>query len=161
MHGDPCPDNVLITSDGCRLVDYERASMASAALDFAYLLSPLPSCWCFGLLPPELVAAASAAYEDAVAAAGVVLDDAWREAVTAALALFAVVRVGDQRGRPLDDAEVWGTTTLRPRLAAWTAPLPAPPGPEAFPHVVATVAAWREHHDLDGPVEVPGYPALG
>jgi Ser/Thr protein kinase RdoA (MazF antagonist) len=161
VHGDPCPDNVLITSAGSRLIDYERASMASAALDFAYLLSPFPSCWCFGLLPADLVAAAVAAYEDAVAAAGTVLGDAWGEAVTAALALFAVVRVGDRRGHPRDDGDRWGTTTFRPRLAAWTASLLATPGAEGFPHVVAAVAAWRDHHGLDGSVEVPGYPALG
>jgi Ser/Thr protein kinase RdoA (MazF antagonist) len=161
VHGDPCPDNVLITGPGCRLIDFERASMASAALDFAYLLSPFPSCWCFGLLPADLVATAIAAYEEAVAAAGVVLDDAWGEAVTAALALFAAVRIGDWRGRPLDDGDVWGTTTARPRLAAWTASLLADPGAGAFPHVLGAVAAWRDGNGLDASVEVPGYPALG
>ena len=161
VHGDPCPDNVLLSAAGCRLIDYERTSVASAALDFAYLLSPFPSCWCFGLLPADLVAAATAAYEDAVTAAGVVLDDAWSEAVVAALALFTAVRVGDRRGGALDDGTVWGTTTARPRLAAWTASLLAIPGAEAFPHVVAAVAAWRDAQGLDGSVEVPGYPALG
>ncbi len=161
VHGDPCPDNVLFSAAGCRLIDYERTSMASAALDFAYLLSPFPSCWCFGLLPADLVAAATAAYEDAVTAAGVVLDDAWGEAVVAALALFTAVRVGDRRGGALDDGTVWGTTTARPRLAAWTASLLTIPGAEAFPHVAAAVAAWRDALGLDGSVEVPGYPALG
>jgi Ser/Thr protein kinase RdoA (MazF antagonist) len=161
VHGDPCPDNVLVTGAGCRLVDYERASMASAAIDFAYLLSPVPSCWCFGLLPADLVAAATAAYEDAVTAAGVVLGDEWAEAVVAALALFVAVRVGGQRGRAIDDGDVWGTTTARPRLATWTASLLGAPGAEAFPQLVATVAAWRDRNGLDGSVEVPGYPALG
>ena len=107
------------------------------------------------------MAAATAAYEDAVTAAGVVLDDAWSEAVVAALALFTAVRVGDRRGGALDDGTVWGTTTARPRLAAWTASLLAIPGAEAFPHLVAAVAAWRDAQGLDGSVEVPGYPALG
>ncbi len=161
VHGDPCPDNVLISAAGCRLVDFERASMASAALDYAYVLAPFPSCWCFGLLPADLVAAATAAYDDAVTAAGVALGDEWAEAVVAALALFAAVRVGDQRGRPIDDAGVWGTTTMRPRLATWTASLLGTPGAEAFPHVAATVARWRDQNGVDATVDVPGYPALG
>jgi hypothetical protein len=135
--------------------------MASAAIDFAYLLSPVPSCWCFGLLPADLVAAATAAYEDAVTAAGVVLGDEWAEAVVAALALFVAVRVGDQRGRAIDGGDVWGTTTARPRLATWTASLLGAPGAGAFPQLVAAVAAWRDRNGLDDSVEVPGYPALG
>jgi Ser/Thr protein kinase RdoA (MazF antagonist) len=161
VHGDPCPDNVLISAAGCRLIDFERASMASAALDYAYVLSPFPSCWCFGLLPAGLVAEATTAYEAAAAAAGMELGDAWGEAVGAALALFAAVRLGDRRGRPVDEGDQWGTTTARPRLAAWTASLLSAPGASCFPQVVATVAAWRDHHGLDATVEVPGYPALG
>jgi Ser/Thr protein kinase RdoA (MazF antagonist) len=161
VHGDPCPDNVLLTPAGCRLIDFERASVASVALDFAYLLAPFPSCWCFGLLPSGLVADATAAYEATLAGAGVSLGDTWVEAVAAALALFAVVRVGGRRGRAIDEADRWGTTTARPRLAAWTASLLDAPGARAFPHLVAAVAAWRDDHGLDASVEVPGYPALG
>jgi hypothetical protein len=55
----------------------------------------------------------------------------------------------------------WGTTTMRPRLATWTASLLGTPGAEAFPHVVATVAGWRDRNGVDATVDVPGYPALG
>lgn len=160
VHGDPCPDNVLISAAGCRLVDFERASMASVALDFAYLLAPFPSCWCFGRLPPGLVAEAAAEYEGAVTAAGVELGDVWTEAVAAALALFAVVRVGNQTASP-DDGSPWGTTTMGPRLAAWTGSLLAAPGNDAFPHVTAAVAAWREAQGFAGADPAPGYPAFG
>ena len=149
VHGDPCPDNVLIFPGGCRVLDFERASMASVALDAAYLLAPFPSCWCFGRLPADVVAAGLSAYEEALdggrGGPGRRLD----RAVAAALALFAVVRVGDWRGPALDAPTVWGTTTARPRLAAWTAALLAAPGAAAFPHVVAAVARWRERHGLD------------
>jgi Ser/Thr protein kinase RdoA (MazF antagonist) len=160
VHGDPCPDNVLIFPGGCRVLDFERASMASVALDAAYLLAPFPSCWCFGRLPADVVAAGLSAYEEALDEAGVARGDAWTEAVAAALALFTVVRVGDWRGPAVDAPTVWGTTTARPRLAAWTAALLAAPGAAAFPHVVAAVARWRERHGLDA-TAVPGYPALG
>jgi Ser/Thr protein kinase RdoA (MazF antagonist) len=162
VHGDPCPDNVLISEAGCHLIDFEQASMASVALDFAYLLAPFPSCWCFGRLPRDLVVEAVAGYEGALADAGVTLGDEWTEAVAAALAAFAVVRVGNEAASP-DDGTTWGTTTMRPRLAAWTGSLLAAPGNDAFPHVTAAVAAWREDQGLDGPDvdPVPDYRAFG
>ena len=160
VHGDPCPDNTLLVPGGPRLIDFERAGACSVALDAGYLLAPFPSCWCFGRLPADVLADARAAHEGALAAAGVALGEPWELALAAALALWAVTRVRDYADpdRPVDGA--WGTTTGRPRLAAWTAAFLAAPGADAFPIVAAAVAGWRARLGLDATTAVPGYPAL-
>jgi hypothetical protein len=56
---DACPDNVLITPDGLRLLDFEGASVYHALFDAAALTFPFPSCWCHNAPPQfanELVA---------------------------------------------------------------------------------------------------------
>jgi serine/threonine protein kinase len=59
LHGDPCPDNVVIDADGvCRIFDFEFATGGPVALDASYLLAPFPSCWCFAPLPADAVEAA-------------------------------------------------------------------------------------------------------
>lgn len=160
VHGDPCPDNALLAPGGPRLVDFERASACSVALDAGYLLAPFPSCWCFGRLPAAVTAEARAAHEAALAAAGVALGEAWERALAATLALWAVSRVRDYAApdRPVD--ATWGTTTGQPRLAAWTGAFLAAPGADAFPHLAAAVAGWRARLGVDAATEVPGYPAL-
>jgi Ser/Thr protein kinase RdoA (MazF antagonist) len=158
VHGDPCPDNTLFTGGRCRLIDFERSSLGSVVLDAGYLLAPFPSCWCFGRLPEAATTAALAAYEHVLTGAGVGLGDAWERALAAALGLWAAARLtdhvtGGQRER------VWGTTTVRPRLAAWTASFLSARGAAAFPHLTAAVQRWRDALGLDD-VPVPGYPAL-
>jgi len=53
VHGDPCPDNVLLFEDGCRIFDFEISGWSSVVLDAAYLLAPFPSCWCLPAFPPR------------------------------------------------------------------------------------------------------------
>jgi Ser/Thr protein kinase RdoA (MazF antagonist) len=159
VHGDPCPDNTLFAGGRCRLIDFERSSVGSVALDAGYLLAPFPSCWCFGRPTDEATAAARAAYEGVLAGAGVALGEAWERTLAAALGLWAAARMTDH----VTDAQperVWGTTTARPRLAAWTASFLSTPGAVAFPHLTGAVRRWRDALGVEG-VPVPGYPALG
>ena len=44
--GDACPDNVLVTPDGLRLLDFEGATAYHALFDAASIALPFPSCWC-------------------------------------------------------------------------------------------------------------------
>jgi Ser/Thr protein kinase RdoA (MazF antagonist) len=157
VHGDPCPDNTLFADGRCRLIDFERSSLGSVALDAGYLVATFPSCWCFGRPPEAATAAALAAYEDVLTRAGVGLGDAWERALAAALGLWAAARLTDHvtGGQP---ESVWGTTTVRPRLAEWTASFLSARGAAAFPHLTAAVRRWREALGLDD-VPVPGYPA--
>lgn len=54
VHGDPCPDNVLITDDGMRLIDFDWSGARHTFLDAVYLTIPFASCWCVGRFPARL-----------------------------------------------------------------------------------------------------------
>ena len=46
VHGDPCPDNVLISGSGIRLIDFENAGFKHALIEGVYGRLMFPSCWC-------------------------------------------------------------------------------------------------------------------
>jgi Ser/Thr protein kinase RdoA (MazF antagonist) len=162
VHGDPCPDNAVVAAGRARLLDLERCSPGSIALDAAYLLAPFPSCWCFGRVPQDLARAGLAAHRRALADHGIMLGDGWDVAVAAALGAWVVIR-GSQAAESVDDtgrAEVWGTTTMRPRLLAWAdAFVTAAAAPDAFPRLHAVATALRDRLRTAWPdEEVPHYP---
>jgi Ser/Thr protein kinase RdoA (MazF antagonist) len=119
VHGDPCPDNVRIVDGICRLFDFEVSGLGSIALDTTYLRAPFPSCWCFGALPSDVADRAASAYEAVLVNGGVRLGAEWQDATAAALALWVVARWRMLR-RALGEDWEWGTTTMRPRLVAWS-----------------------------------------
>ncbi len=161
VHGDPCPDNVVVVDGGCRLVDFERSSPGSVALDVAYLIAPFPSCWCFAQVPPDLASEALATHRRVLAGHGVTLDDDWDLEVAAALAGWVVAR-GADIARALDDDRPWGTATMRPRLLAWMgAFLASTSGADAFPRLHTLVGDLRDRLRAVWPdVAVPHYPGL-
>jgi Ser/Thr protein kinase RdoA (MazF antagonist) len=174
VHGDPCPDNVLLVDGRARILDYERASPGSVAMDAAYLLAPFPSCWCFAPLPPTVAAAAYDAYLAVRSAAGAPVGPAWAEEMAAALvAPFAMhaaafARALGSPAAPGDsgpglDGMPWGTTTTAPRLATWAATFLADPAAAALPQLTAVVAAARDRLVQDGVADAAGalaYPAF-
>jgi hypothetical protein len=156
VHGDPCPDNVLVVDGAVRLLDFERAGWGCTAMDAAYLLAPFPSCWCFAGPPPTVAEAAWDAYRRAAGVGG----PGWDRDVAAALAA-APVAGAHHLATALGDDDTWGTTTLRPRLLAWTAAFPAAPGAAGFPHLAAAVAALHDHlADAWSATPAVAYPAL-
>jgi hypothetical protein len=52
--GDACPDNNVLSADGCVLIDFEWAEFRPVAWDAAYLRVPWPTCWCSWALPAEV-----------------------------------------------------------------------------------------------------------
>lgn len=159
VHGDPCPDNVLVVDGHCWAFDFERAGWGSVAADAAYLLAPFPSCWCFATLPTGCADAGWAAYMRELAVAGADLSGAWDRALAAALAAYVVTRVArtvGPTGGGID--EEWGTATMRPRLRAWAAAFLRAPGAAAFPTLRAAVA--EVDHRLVGEAPAVAYPAL-
>lgn len=98
---DVCPDNNLLTDDGCRLIDFEWAEVRHPGWDAAYLAVPWPTCWCSWRIPESSAERAFDAYGDA-AAEGIpyVASDAFRTDVQAARACWALVSVSWS----LDDA---------------------------------------------------------
>jgi hypothetical protein len=166
VHGDPCPDNVVVTEGSCHLLDFERSSWGSVVLDAAYLIAPFPSCWCFAGLPAEAAGPALAAYRAGLTTGGHVPTDTsnrdWDQAVAAALAGWVVVR-GDLIARAWDrnGDDLWGTTTMRPRLLAWVQSILDAPGTTAFPAFNRLASALAEHaHQAWPGVTVPTYPGF-
>ncbi len=161
VHGDPCPDNVLLAGGACRIVDFEAAGWGAVVLDAGYLLAPFPSCWCFAGLPAEVAAPAVGAYRETLAAAGIGLGTDWDTCVAAALAGWIVAR-GRGIARLLDVDEGWGTTTMRPRLLAWLRSFLGQAGAEAvLPRLRSLFAEMHDQLSSRWPeVRVPEYPPL-
>jgi thiamine kinase-like enzyme len=55
IHADACPDNVLDTDEGLRLIDFETGRFGHALMDAAYSRMMFPSCWCANRLPHTIV----------------------------------------------------------------------------------------------------------
>lgn len=55
VHADSCPDNVLDTGEGLRLIDFETGHFGHAFIDIAYGRMMFPSCWCANRLPHTVV----------------------------------------------------------------------------------------------------------
>jgi Ser/Thr protein kinase RdoA (MazF antagonist) len=161
VHGDPCPDNVRLVGGGCRIFDFEVSSIGSVALDAAYLLAPFPSCWCFSRLPADVSGPALSAYQDTLAASGRRLGEEWESALAAALGCWVIARGGDMI-RALEQDRQWGTTTMRPRLLAWTASFAALANQtQAFPRLGHLVEALHETlASAWSDTVIPDYPAL-
>jgi Ser/Thr protein kinase RdoA (MazF antagonist) len=166
VHGDPCPDNIVLIDGRCRLLDFERSSWGSVVLDAAYLIAPFPSCWCFAGLPAEAAEPALAVYRAGVAAAGQEPAHGpgrdWDQAVAAALAGWLVARADTiARAWNQESDELWGTTNMRPRLRAWLEAFLAAPGAAAFPGLTRLASALAKQAREAWPdVTVPAYPAF-
>jgi Phosphotransferase enzyme family len=161
VHGDPCPDNVLVAGGACRVLDFEASGWGAIVLDAGYLLAPFPSCWCFADLPAEVAAPAVDAYRDTLDAAGIGLGTDWDRCVAAALAGWIVAR-GRGISEMLDEDDEWGTTTMRPRLLAWLRSfLDRAHGEAALPRLGGLLAEMHDQLSSRWPeVRVPEYPAL-
>lgn len=92
VHLDLNPTNVLITDDGARLIDFEGSRIGHTGIDACFLHYPFPhhsSPW--GVLPPEAVESADAAYRAALTASGADLLAADHDQVLADGAVVALL----------------------------------------------------------------------
>ena len=91
---DACPDNNLLTEDGCRLIDFEWSEVRHPAWDAAYLAVPWPTCWCSWRIPEATAERALVAYREA-AAEGIpyVASDAFAADVATARSCWALASV--------------------------------------------------------------------
>ncbi|GER87105.1 hypothetical protein KDW_12670 [Dictyobacter vulcani] len=62
MQGDACPDNVIQTQAGMRMIDFEGGTYTHALLEGAYGRVPFPTCRCLYRLPEEIIAEMEACY---------------------------------------------------------------------------------------------------
>jgi aminoglycoside/choline kinase family phosphotransferase len=152
VHGDPCPDNVLLAADGrAALIDLEFARPGHALLDSAYWRMGFPTCWCAGTVPDGVARRADLAYRAAVAAAvpqaaddaafsreSAIIDAAWMLGNLAWLLPGALAADGK-----------WGLATNRSRIVTYLQRAIRSTGEaDVLPRLRALAAAWLE--DLRG-----------
>jgi Ser/Thr protein kinase RdoA (MazF antagonist) len=161
VHGDLCPDNVRLTGGRMRFFDFEWSGLGSAALDAAYLLAPFPSCWCFADMPADLADQAMEAYRGALAAGGAEAGQDFGAELTAAMAGWLVTRGAMVEGALKRDSQ-WGTTTMRPRLLAWTRRFAAAAAATGtFPRLRMLAEGLNDQLGSRWPdTVIPAYPAL-
>ena len=107
IHGDPCPDNCLVSDSTATLIDYELGGFGHALLDVAHARMILPSCGKPAAIPPGVIG---------------VLEDTHRHAIAQA---SGAAGDQDRYGRALTDAcAAWLiytlAVTLEPALGAET-----------------------------------------
>jgi hypothetical protein len=120
IHGDPCPDNVVLTGDHVRLLDFEFGRFGHALLDAAYARMMFPTCWCARRLPPRLVALTESAYRaELVSGCPQAGDDrVFEPALSLACAFWALNTVDRHLEGALEQDRQWGISTMRPRVLA-------------------------------------------
>jgi hypothetical protein len=115
IHGDPCPDNVLWTAAGPRLIDFEAGGIGQALLDGVYGEMAFPSCWCANRVPDPVVRRMETSYRHKLArGCPAATDDRLFDVAYAAACvawLLVILRVA---GRP--DSR-WGIASVQQRLA--------------------------------------------
>ena len=123
LHGDPCPDNAVVTDDGIRFVDLEAAQRGPAVVELAYLRIGFPTCWCVRALPPAHVEAAERAYHDTRRSMGNAepTDDITDACISWLIQGDALVERARRRSTDhltslIRDDWAWGTATARQRL---------------------------------------------
>jgi hypothetical protein len=118
MHGDPCPDNALISAGRVHLIDFEFAMPGHALLDAVYWRIGFPTCWCAGRIPEPIAAQVEAAYR---AEAGLTIAGASNDAIyrTESAHMAAAWLLGSLAWRleaGLNDDGTWGIASIRSRL---------------------------------------------
>jgi aminoglycoside/choline kinase family phosphotransferase len=119
VHGDPCPDNVLLAVDGtASLIDFEFARPGHALLDAVYWRMGFPTCWCAGRVPATLTEQLDDAYRSALAGAVPAVTD--RDVFRRECAIIAVIWMFGSLAWLLEEAlkedTEWGIATRRSRI---------------------------------------------
>jgi len=170
--GDICPDNNLLTPEGVRFVDYERADFHSAFLDAAYLRMPFSTCWCVFRLPEGMRRKAEREYREQVSQVhpDLARDAVWLPGVRLAVAAWTLHALTYLLDRALmadmsmiDDGRAAPTKRqlLRYRWNRLISELkPARPGEPEFSALLALATellASTEHWHV---ADLPAYPAF-
>lgn len=119
VHGDPCPDNVLLAADGrAILLDFEFARPGHALFDAAYWRMGFPTCWCAGTVPADVRRRIDRAYRAAVAdAVPEARDDhAFRRASAIIDAAWMLSNLAWLLPGALAEDGTWGRATNRSRI---------------------------------------------
>jgi hypothetical protein len=120
IHGDPCPDNVLLIGDELRLIDFEFCSFGHALMDGSYGRMMFPTCWCANRLPDALVSQMEAVYRaELVKGCPEAQEDrVFESAIVTACAFWLFSTLSRHLGSALESDRTWGIATMRQRLLA-------------------------------------------
>jgi len=118
IHGDPCPDNSLVSDGRIRLIDYEYARPSHALLDGIYWRMGFPTCWCAGRAPADVAARIDATYRMELGKSiPLALDDrAYRIEQTYMSAIWLFTCLSWRMDEALERDEGWGIWSIRGRL---------------------------------------------
>jgi len=120
VHGDPCPDNVFLSGERVRLIDFEFGRFGHALIDATYGRMMFPTCWCANRLPEGLISRMESAYRaELVKGCPEAEDDSvFETALVAVCAFWLLNTLGWQLQGALREDRTWGIATVRSRLLA-------------------------------------------
>jgi aminoglycoside/choline kinase family phosphotransferase len=148
VHGDPCPDNVLLTADNrAVLIDFEFSRPSHALYDAAYWRMGFPTCWCAGTVPDEVSARIDRAYRaavaDAVAPAGD--DEAFRVESAIIDAAWMLGNLAWLLEGALAEDGMWGRAANRSRILTYLdRAIRSAEAADMMPHLRMLAATWRD-----------------
>lgn len=118
VHRDPCPDNVVLTESGVRLIDFEFSYPGHALIDGLYPQLPFPTCWCCNTVPDDLRAELAAAYRQELIT-GVpeaADDDLYLDATAMVMAYWLITSFEWMFSDVLSESRNWGIASTRSRV---------------------------------------------
>ncbi len=148
VHGDGCPDNVLLDEDGARLIDFEFSAPGHMLLDAIYWRLGFPSCWCAGMVPEAVIGRIEALYRQELASVFPLVADeaAFTREVTTLMIARTLFSLSWMLHETLVADKVWGTATRRNRILWYLkATIRACEHADMFPRLTGVLAAWLKH----------------
>lgn len=118
VHGDPCPDNALMSAGGIRLIDFEFAAPGQALFDAVYWRMGFPTCWCAGRVPDGVATRAETAYRTEISRviADASSDAAFRREMTFMATAWLLESLSWRLESALAEEGKWGIASIRSRL---------------------------------------------
>ncbi len=120
VHGDPCPDNCLISDGNMHFIDFETAGFRNALVDGVYGRMMFPSCWCASRIPKTVVETMEITHHRELAKGCVAArdDKQYRRAIVDASAFWLLVALVWYLPKAVDTDADWGISTMRQRISA-------------------------------------------
>jgi hypothetical protein len=120
VHADACPDNVLDTCEGLRLIDFETGHFGHAFIDIAYGRMMFPSCWCANRLPHSVVQQMENTYRTILSKhrPSVESDSIFETALVEACGYWLLNTLTRHLEFALRKDLNWGISTIRQRILA-------------------------------------------
>ncbi|HEY9620266.1 MAG TPA: phosphotransferase [Crinalium sp.] len=120
VHADACPDNVLDTGEGLRLIDFETGHFGHAFIDIAYGRMMFPSCWCANRLPHTVVQQIENTYRAILSKQRPILesDSIFEMALARACGYWMLNTLIRHLEPALRKDRNWGISTTRQRILA-------------------------------------------